>query len=166
MKNFIFTSILFALLLTVNAAPFQLNKRAITFGSCSDIGVPADLLEVKIGTDHPEFGKNESFDASGTLTKNDITKDKPIFQIGYGDSKGYLIADPYIQNLTDSIKAGTPFNISASDVPTPKLPDSYTIVVIVGDPFDDPLSLPFACAYATVGGSSEKSKIFDIFKLI
>ncbi|KAF0562516.1 hypothetical protein F8M41_000024 [Gigaspora margarita] len=105
-EKFIFASILFALLLTVNAAPFQLNKRAITFGSCSDIGVPVDLLE-----------------------------------------------------------AGTPFNISASDVPIPKSPVSYTIVVIVGDLSDDPLSLPFACAYATAGGSSEKSKIF-VFKLI
>ncbi|KAF0457827.1 hypothetical protein F8M41_001111 [Gigaspora margarita] len=84
MKNFIFASILFALLLTVNAAPFQLNKRAITFGPCN-LGYPVDLLDVKIGTDHPESGKNESFDVSGSLTKNDITKDKTILEIAYGD---------------------------------------------------------------------------------
>ncbi|KAF0552794.1 hypothetical protein F8M41_021036 [Gigaspora margarita] len=161
MKNFIFASILFALLLTVNAAPFQLNKRAITFGPCN-LKPPVDLLEVKIGTDHPEFGKNESFYASGTLTKNDIIKDATILQVAYGDSNGILIADPYFQFFNESIKAGTPFNASAS-VPTPKLPDSYTIGVIVAFP---DLQLTFACAIAAVGVSSEKSKIYDIFKLI
>ncbi|KAF0562512.1 hypothetical protein F8M41_000020 [Gigaspora margarita] len=164
MKNFIFASILFALLLAVNAAPFQLNKRAITFGACK-IEPPVDLLEVKIGNDHPTFGKNESFDVSGTLTKNDITKGKTVLQIGYGDSYGNLIAEPYIQNFNDSIKAGTPFNISASVVPTPKLPDSYEIAVLVGDP-DIAGGRPFACASANVSGSSENAKTFDIFKLI
>ncbi|RIB09297.1 hypothetical protein C2G38_2146629 [Gigaspora rosea] len=149
MKNLIFASILFALLLKVNAASFQLNKRAITFGSC-DLNFPVDLLEVKIGTDHPEFGKNESFDVSGTLTKYDITKGETILQIEYGNSNGSLIAVPYVQNFTDSFKAGTPFNVSAQ-VPTPELPDSYEIYVYVGNPE------LFACASATVGGSSVKS---------
>ncbi|KAF0485817.1 hypothetical protein F8M41_022744 [Gigaspora margarita] len=164
MKNFIFASILFALLLTVNAAPFQLNKRAIIFGPCNH-EPPVDSLEVKIGADPPEFGKNESFDASGTLTKNDITKDKTIFQIQYEDSDGNLIAVPYVQNFANSIKARTPFNVSASDVPTPKLPDSYLIAVLVGDP-DASGGVIFACASAAVGGSSKKSKNFDLFKLI
>ncbi|KAF0552795.1 hypothetical protein F8M41_021037 [Gigaspora margarita] len=153
MKNFIFASILFALLLTVNAAPFQLNKRAITFVSC-DLHFPVDLIEVKIGTDHPEFGKNVSFDVSGTFTKNDITKGETILQIEYGYSNGSLIADPYFQNFTDSTKAGTPFNISAQ-VPTPELPDSYEIDVYVES--SKPSGGLFACSYATVGGSSEKS---------
>ncbi|KAF0532267.1 hypothetical protein F8M41_011381 [Gigaspora margarita] len=164
MKNFIFASILFALLLTVNAASFQLNRRAITFGPC-DVGYSADLLDVKIGTDPPESGKNESFDVSGTLTKNVITKGITILQIWYGDLNGILLDKPYIQIFTDSIKAGTQFNISVSDVPTPELPDSYFIGVLVGDP-DASGGVVFACASATVGGSSEKTKIFDIFKLI
>ncbi|RIB22260.1 hypothetical protein C2G38_2075976 [Gigaspora rosea] len=161
MKNFIFASILLALLLTVNAAPFQLNKRAITFGPCEG---PADLIDVKIGIDPPESGKKESFDVSGKLTKNDITNGKTILFIVYEDEEGKPFAEPYIQNFTDSIKAGNPFNISASDVPTPKLPDSYLLGVAVGDPFED--TTPFGCAVATVGNSSETTKFFDFYKLI
>ncbi|RIB22256.1 hypothetical protein C2G38_2033706 [Gigaspora rosea] len=162
MKNFIFASILLAFLLTVNAAPFQLNKRAITFGPCAASKGPVDLIDVKIGTDPPESEKKESFDVSGKLTKNDIIKDKTILLIEYFDEAGPL-AEPYIQNFTDSIKAGNPFNISASDVPIPKLPDSYFLGVAVGDPSED---TPFGCAVANVGNSSEKSKIFDFYKLI
>ncbi|RIB19057.1 hypothetical protein C2G38_2182850 [Gigaspora rosea] len=150
MKNFIFTSILFALLLTVNAAPFQLNKRAITFGPCH-LGIPTDLIDVKIGTDPPKSGKDESFDVSGNLTKDDITKGKTILQIQYGDENGFLIGDSYLQNFIDTIKAGTPFKISASNVTTPKLPDSYLLGVVVADPTDDPSTFNvFGCALASV----------------
>ncbi|KAF0387090.1 hypothetical protein F8M41_011273 [Gigaspora margarita] len=47
-------------------------------------------------------------------------------------------------------RAGTPFKI---DVPTPKLPDSYIIGVVVSDIADDPNKAVtiFACALATVG---------------
>ncbi|RIB22249.1 hypothetical protein C2G38_2075945, partial [Gigaspora rosea] len=117
-EEFYFASILLALLLTVNAAPFQLNKRAITFGPCSSED-PVDLIYVKIGTDPPESGEKESFDA------------------------------------------GNPFNISVSNVPTPKLPDSYSFGVVVGED-----TTPFGCAVANVGNSSEKSKILDFYKLI
>ncbi|RIB16985.1 hypothetical protein C2G38_2188540 [Gigaspora rosea] len=128
MKNFIFAFILFALLLTVNAAPFQLSKRAITFEALT----------------------------------NDIIKHVTFLIIGYAGKDGNPIVDPYTQTFNYSIKAGTPFNISASDVPTPELPDPYTIAVGVGERFADSLFL-FACSSATVGGSSEKSKIFDIY---
>ncbi|RIB16982.1 hypothetical protein C2G38_2188536 [Gigaspora rosea] len=131
MKNFIFAFILFVLLLTVNAAPFQLSKRAITFKPC-DTNLHYSIT-VNIGTDPPESGKN---------------KDK------------HNIADSY-RTFNHSFKAGTPFNISASNVPTPELPDPYTIVVVVGGQFSVRLFL-IACAFVTVGGSSEKSKIFDI----
>ncbi|RIB09373.1 hypothetical protein C2G38_2108753 [Gigaspora rosea] len=132
MKNFIFASILLALLLTVNAAPFQLNKRATTFIPCH-FDEPVDFIGVKIGTDPPESGKNESFD--------------------YFDEKtGNQLGESYNQTFTDSIKAGNPFNISASDVPTPQLPDSYILGVFVGDPSE---KTPFGCATAVVGKSSE-----------
>ncbi|RIB26220.1 hypothetical protein C2G38_2163890 [Gigaspora rosea] len=136
MKNCIFAYILFALLLAVNTASFQLNKRDITFGPC-DTGYPIDLLNVKI-TDPPE-PDYESFDVSGNLTKNDI-----------------------IKNQTLLIIAGTPFNISASDVPTSELPYSYFLIVCVA--YSD--YKLFACAVATVGENSEKSKTFDIYKII
>ncbi|RIB12897.1 hypothetical protein C2G38_1776928 [Gigaspora rosea] len=146
MKNFIFASILFALLLTVNAAPFQLNKRAITFFPCLSKD-PINFIGVKIETDPPKSGEKESFNAFGTLTK-DITNGKTILFIAYGDEKGNPIDKPYTQNFTDSIKAGNPFNVSAPDVPTPQLPDSYLINVIVKDPSED---IPIGCATAAVG---------------
>ncbi|RIB15451.1 hypothetical protein C2G38_2192344 [Gigaspora rosea] len=124
MKNFIFASILLALLLVVNAAPFQLNKRATTFGPCN---FTADFIDVKIRTDPPESGKKESFDVSGKLTKGDITKGISILVIVYLGEEGQLDV-PYVQNFTDSHKAGSPFNISAFDVPTPpQLPGSYNL---------------------------------------
>ncbi|RIB07515.1 hypothetical protein C2G38_2113499 [Gigaspora rosea] len=152
MKNFIFASILFAILLTVNAARFQLNKKAITFGPC-DSKVPVDLLDVKIGTNPPEPGKSESFDVSGKLTKNDITKGKTILLIEYINEYGNILVH-YSQNFTDSIKAGTPFNISAFDVPTPELLDSYVLGVAVGDPSDNPNKPApfFGCALALFFG--------------
>ncbi|RIB22258.1 hypothetical protein C2G38_2033707 [Gigaspora rosea] len=152
MKNFIFASILLALLLTVNAAPFQLNKRAITFGPCASKD-PVDFIDVKIGTDSPKSGEKESFDVSGKLTIHDITNGKTVLLIEYLDEKGNQLADPYIQSFSDSIKAGNPFNISVSNIPTPKLPDSYFLGVVVGD------DTPFGCAVVNVGRSSEKSKI-------
>ncbi|RIB07916.1 hypothetical protein C2G38_2213047 [Gigaspora rosea] len=134
------------MVMQLNAAPFQLNKRVITFGSCDRKDV--DLLDVKIGTDPPESGKSKSFDISGKLTINDITKDKTILLIAYGGEDGNLLADPYFFKIfTDLIKAGE---------------------VAVGDISNDPNNsgTTFGCALATVGESSEKSKIFDIYKLI
>ncbi|RIB10847.1 hypothetical protein C2G38_2205041 [Gigaspora rosea] len=158
MKNFIFASILLALLLIVNAAPFQLNKRATTFDPC-DFG---DFIDVNIRTDPPESGKKESYDVSGNLTQGDITKDISFLFIVYLGEEEQL-GTPYFQNFTDSHKAGSPFKISASDVPTPtQLPDSYRLEVAVGDP-DKTF---FGCAVATVGNSSKKSKIIDFYKLI
>ncbi|RIB08623.1 hypothetical protein C2G38_2270615 [Gigaspora rosea] len=145
MKNFIFAYILFALLLTVNAAPFQLNKRAITFGPCNttDLG---DLLNVKLGIDPPESEQNELFDVSGNLTKYDITKNQTFLFISYRGKDGYLLSSPKIRYFNYSTKVGNPFNISVS-VPTPELPDSYLLKVAVGDPAYDPtLAFPFfAC---------------------
>ncbi|KAF0536464.1 hypothetical protein F8M41_009132 [Gigaspora margarita] len=146
MKNFIFAFILFALL-TVNAAPFQLNKRATTFDNCTGFGF-VDSLTVKIGTDPPVSGKNESFDVSGKLTKNDITKNQTLLAIAYEDTAGELIADAYIQAFNNSIKAGTQFTISASDVPTPDLPNKYSLIVAVVDPAFEGI---IACATANFG---------------
>ncbi|RIB27140.1 hypothetical protein C2G38_2161313 [Gigaspora rosea] len=152
MKNFIFSFILFALLLTVNADPFQLNKRPITFEACDP---KLDLLTVKIRTNPPEIGKSESFDVSGNLTKNDITINQTFLIIEYQNVIGAPIADDYIQTFNNSFKAGTPFKISASDVPTPKLPDIYMLGVGVGNNKSDDM---FACVYALVNGrSSEKN---------
>ncbi|KAF0504382.1 hypothetical protein F8M41_019534 [Gigaspora margarita] len=161
MKNFIFAFILFALLLTVNAAPFQLNKRAISFEACSS---DLDSLTVKLDPDPPVSEKIESFNVSGTLTKNDITKGQTLLLIRYGDKDKQPIDDFYSQPFNESIKAGNPFKILASDVHIPKLPDSFAIAVAVGDPTDDP-SNPinlFACVGTIVGESSVKSSASTI----
>ncbi|RIB11955.1 hypothetical protein C2G38_2145311 [Gigaspora rosea] len=157
MKNFIFAYILFALLLAVKTASFKLNKRDITFGPC-DTADPVDLINVKLGTDPPESKKNESFDVFGK-TKYDISYGSSFLLIAYYDKDGGELDTPYVQAINNSTKAGTPFNISASDVPTPELSDSYLIKVVISDP-NVALYPFFACALAHVGGSSEKSKLF------
>ncbi|RIB13418.1 hypothetical protein C2G38_2098347 [Gigaspora rosea] len=153
MKNFIFASILFVLLLTVNAVPHQLNKRAITFGPCPTKGTGSiDPLNVTIGSDTPKPGTSESFSISGTLTKKNIVQNITLLEIAYKDKHGQLIADPYNQTFTDSINAGNDFNASLAVFPTPELPDSYNLEVMVGDPLNGTTRLNiFACALATVG---------------
>ncbi|RIB30663.1 hypothetical protein C2G38_1533121 [Gigaspora rosea] len=148
MKNFIFASILLAIILTVNAAPFQLNKRALTFGHCDVLKEPADLLDVEIVPITPVFGRNESFHVSGKLTKHDIIADQTILLIKYQDETGKDLDQPYAQAFTRSIKAGNAFRITASRVYTPKLPRKYLLGVIVGDPSN---AAPFGCALAKVG---------------
>ncbi|KAF0504383.1 hypothetical protein F8M41_019535 [Gigaspora margarita] len=162
MKNSIFTFILFALLLTVNAAPFQLNKRLITFKTCA-LENPVDLLTVKIGNNPPVSENSESFDVSGKLTKNDITKDKTLLFVVFGDKTGRNIGKIYTQTFNDPVMAGAPFNISASDVPTPKLPDPYFLQIIVGNPDGSNETVTFfACAIAIVMEIQKKLK-FLIF---
>ncbi|RIB03382.1 hypothetical protein C2G38_2049316 [Gigaspora rosea] len=159
MKNFIFTFILFVLLLTVNVAPFQLNKRAITFKPCISLKLTVD---VEIGPNPPESGKSESFNVSGSLM-SPITNNTTLI-ITYSGINGGQIGDKYFQNFTHSIIPGTPFEISASDVPTPELPDTYLLEVEVGERIDSGL-VTYACAVAevaTVSVSFETSKIFDI----
>ncbi|RIB24789.1 hypothetical protein C2G38_610792 [Gigaspora rosea] len=140
MKNFIFASILLALLLTVNAATF---RRALTF-------VPCDLknaVNVAIVPKIPKSGKNESFHISGILTEHDITAQKTKLSIAYEDINGKGLGKPYTQPFTASTKAGNPFSLSATRVPTPKLPSSYLIKVAVEDPSN---AIPLGCALARV----------------
>ncbi|KAF0412370.1 phosphatidylglycerol/phosphatidylinositol transfer protein [Gigaspora margarita] len=68
MKIFIFTFILFATLLTVNAAPHQFNKRTTEFYSCPD-GLPG--VDVIMTPDPLVAGQVANFKVSGTL-ENEI----------------------------------------------------------------------------------------------
>ncbi|RIB25835.1 hypothetical protein C2G38_2030718 [Gigaspora rosea] len=154
MKNFIFAFILFAFLLTANAAPFKLNKRTTSFSPCPFEGV--DPLTVSMTPDPPESGTDEIFDVTGILTKHGIIKDKTILGIAYADLDRNPIGDPYSATFNESYKAGDAFSVSAS-VPTAHLPGSYYIGVIVGDPTNDPekpLDI-YACAFAHVTGGSK-----------
>ncbi|KAF0459605.1 hypothetical protein F8M41_000721 [Gigaspora margarita] len=135
MKNFIFAFILFALL-TVNAAPFQLNKRYSIFLPCPF--TTSDLLGVDIKPDPPVSEKSVSFNVSGTLSYYNITKGKTFLLIQYTNEAFGPFTDDYKQNFTKSIKAGTPFQIFAPEVPTPKLPNAYELLVAVAELSDDP----------------------------
>ncbi|RIB19356.1 hypothetical protein C2G38_2083318 [Gigaspora rosea] len=149
MKNFIFAFILFAHLLTINVAPFKLNKRT-TFYPCSVQSV--DLFIVSIVPDPPESGKGETFYVSVTLTKHEIIKNKTFLGISYAGLDGTSLGDPYYSTFTESYKAGDLFSVTLSDVPTPQLPDAYYIGVTVGDPTNDPknpLDI-YGCVYAEV----------------
>ncbi|KAF0548138.1 hypothetical protein F8M41_026351 [Gigaspora margarita] len=93
--NFIFAFILFALILTANAAPFNPNKTITSFITCPfDPSYGVDILYVTMRPDPPESGKNERFDIFGTLTNHDITKGTTIIGIYANQSLG-SIGTPY-----------------------------------------------------------------------
>ncbi|KAF0535227.1 hypothetical protein F8M41_009690 [Gigaspora margarita] len=150
MKNFIFAFILFALLLTVNAAPFKFNKRTTTFSACPNFP-NAEPLNVSITPDPPKSGTDEKFGVSGALTKHDIVKNKTILGIAYADLQQKPIGDPYHSAFNESYKAGKEFSVSA-DFSAPQLPVSYFIAVAVGDPTGDPKNPldVYGCAYALI----------------
>ncbi|KAF0512136.1 hypothetical protein F8M41_018069 [Gigaspora margarita] len=156
MKNFIFVFSLFAIFLTVNAAQFQLNKRAATFQRCPADNYKYDLLTVAMHPDPLISNETAQFNVSGTLTKNDITLDKTVLRISFADMKHLPpISDPYFKTFNKSYAAGTPFSIYASDVSVPTLPDLYHIIVVVGVPTDNP-NITFdiyGCAFASVGSA-------------
>ncbi|GBC04779.1 hypothetical protein RclHR1_05870003 [Rhizophagus clarus] len=141
----------------INAVPHQFRKRTTTFNPCPVEGV--DPLTVSISPDPPVSGKTETYTVSGTLTKGDITADKTIVGIAYADTAKNPIGDPYTKIFTQSFKSGTPFTITADDVTTPQLPDSYFIGVVVGDPTDDPKNPldVYGCAFAVVGSAKAAS---------
>ncbi|RIB30447.1 hypothetical protein C2G38_149499 [Gigaspora rosea] len=129
MKNFIFVFILFATLITVNAAPYQFDKRATTFKPCPD-GLPSPNV---IMTPDPLVpGQSAKFNVSGTLM-NDLFKGLADLRIRFSDSKRQrLIGDPYYQNFNESFPAGTPFSIVAPKVDVPSdLTNKYVIEVVI-----------------------------------
>ncbi|PKY47877.1 hypothetical protein RhiirA4_463267 [Rhizophagus irregularis] len=126
-RNLIFAFILFATFSIINAVPHQFRKRETAFYECGT----SDPLHVIVSPDPPVSEQPATYTVSSTLS-NDITAGKTILEIIYDEMSDQYLDEPFIQVFTDSYKAGTPFNTTAKDVPTPKLPDSYYIVVVVG----------------------------------
>ncbi|CAG8747330.1 19056_t:CDS:2, partial [Dentiscutata erythropus] len=126
MNNFIFVFILFAIFLTVNAAPFQLNKRAITFNPCPNI---IDSLTVVMQPD-------PFFQDSGEKGSIDV----PYIQTFSGL---YLHGSPF------SISAS---NVSIPIF----LPHSYLIAVSVGDRTNNPMNPmnQYGCAFVNVSSAA------------
>jgi hypothetical protein len=155
-RNFIFAIILLATFSMINAVPHQLRKRATGFNPCPIGGV--DPLTVTINPDPAVSEKPETYTVSGTLSK-DITAQKTILGVEYTDFSKNPLGDPYTQVFSQSFKAGSPFSITANNVPTPKLPSSYFIGVAVGDPSNDPKNPVdvYGCAFAVVQGSVTES---------
>ncbi|POG76862.1 hypothetical protein GLOIN_2v1553339 [Rhizophagus irregularis DAOM 181602=DAOM 197198] len=151
-RNFIIIFILLFTLSMINAVPHQLRKRETNFDSCL-VGKDVVPLTVKINPDPPVAKKPESFTVSGTLN-DDILAYNTVLMIGFVDSTGALsLTAPYFQKFVEPVKAGTPFSINASKVPTPvNLPDVYIIRVIVGDLNDN----IYGCALAVVGETLRK----------
>ncbi|RIB00357.1 hypothetical protein C2G38_2234593 [Gigaspora rosea] len=149
MKNFIFVSILLALLLTVNAAPFQLNKRVLNFHACLTHGPPYDVLNVRAVPRSPVSGVNVSFTVSGSLTQHVITRHRTLLEIWYQDdvTGDRIPGGTYQEYFTNS---ANPFTISAN-VLTPHLPRprQTTLFVVVGEHSQAHL-IPFGCAQSLV----------------
>ncbi|GBC08448.1 hypothetical protein RclHR1_08110008 [Rhizophagus clarus] len=126
----------------VNAVPHQLRKRVITdlcpedqFGS---------LLFADSTPHFPVAGGKATYVISGTVDEV-ITANKTILEFAYFESLESLtkkpIGDPYSQVITQSYKAGEPFNITAKDVSLPKFSDPNVIgymQMAVGAPTSDP----------------------------
>ncbi|RGB36460.1 hypothetical protein C1646_741745 [Rhizophagus diaphanus] len=145
-RNFTIIFILLVTLSMINAVPHKLRKRETNFNSC--LGKDVVPLTVKINPDPPVAKKLESFTVTGTLN-DDILAYNTVLMIGFADSTGaFPLTAHYFQKFVEPVKAGTPFSINASKVPTPvNLPDVYTIRVIVGDLNDN----MYGCALAVVG---------------
>jgi hypothetical protein len=157
-RNFIFAIILLTTFSIINAVPHQLHKRATEFKPCPIGGV--DSLTVTINPDPAVYERPEIYTVSGTLGE-DIIVQKTILEIGYADSSGQPLGDLYTQEFSQSFKAGTPFSITANNVPTPILPSSYFIEVVVGDLTNDPKNplVVHGCAFAVVKESAESYPI-------
>ncbi|CAG8590231.1 26050_t:CDS:2 [Dentiscutata erythropus] len=137
MKTFIFVFSLFAIFLTANADPFQLN-------SCTPDVMP---LIVGITVAPPVASKPEVLILSGSLDNgNKITANKTIIQIGFFNLSGSPISNYYNQTFNGTYNGATEFDVNVRNVPIPAVSDSYTIGVFVGDP-ENPT--PFICTYAT-----------------
>ncbi|CAG8729801.1 9745_t:CDS:1, partial [Dentiscutata heterogama] len=130
--------------------PFQLSKRTTAFNACPVEGV--DPLTVAIIPDPLRSNTPAEFDVSGTLS-HDITSGTTILGIGFADEAKNPLGEPYTQTFDQSVKAKSPFSITAKSVPVPELPSSYLIGVVVGDPTDDPKNPidVYGCAFASVG---------------
>ncbi|RIB00310.1 hypothetical protein C2G38_2234786 [Gigaspora rosea] len=145
MKNFIFVSILLALLLTVNAAPFQPNKRVLSFHPCN-LQPHVDYIDVIGQPNTPVSRRYQSFFVFGKLTEHNIIANQTVLYIEYQhEQNGSKIGREWFSYFNTSINAGHPFNRWADDVPTPTLPRSYLLVVIVGRLFSNSV-IPFGCA--------------------
>ncbi|RGB36471.1 hypothetical protein C1646_758114 [Rhizophagus diaphanus] len=105
----------------INAIPHQLRKRGTLFNRCHPFTTPDPPVYEKPAT----YICCSIYTVSGTLIK-DITAEKTILLVDYGD---FAAKKPYILS---HIKQGYPFTITAKDVPTLKLPDSYLIGAVVG----------------------------------
>lgn len=159
-RTFILVFILFAAFSMINAAPHQFRKRTTTFNPCPVEGV--DPVSVSISPDPPVSGQPDTYTVSGTLS-HDLTSGKTIVGIAYADTNKNPIGDPFSETFTQSFKAGQQFSITAKDVPTPQLPASYFIGLIVGDPTDDPKNPldVYGCAFAAVGQAAKQPTNFE-----
>ncbi|KAF0556271.1 hypothetical protein F8M41_015648 [Gigaspora margarita] len=144
MKSFIFVFSLIAIILTVNAVPSQHNKRGITFQSCPN----HNPLPVTIKPDPPVANQLVLFNVSGTLTKDIIMSEITSLKVYFLDKSLIEISRPYNQYFNKTYNVGTLFTM-AVNVSVPNLPDSYIIVVSVGDMFGD----SFSCLYAGDGNA-------------
>ncbi|RIB07664.1 hypothetical protein C2G38_2113129 [Gigaspora rosea] len=146
MKNFIFVFILFATLLTVNAAPYQFDKRATPFKRCPD-DLPSP--NVIMTPDPLVAGESANFNVSGILF-TDIYAGIAVLRIRFfsDPTRQTLIANPYYQDFTELFPAYTPFTIVAPKVDIPNnLTNKYTIEVVIGSEKVDDI---YGCSLANV----------------
>ncbi|CAG8510925.1 143_t:CDS:1, partial [Dentiscutata heterogama] len=140
---------LFATFLTVNAVPFQPNKRAITFRPCPN-NFPIDPLIVEMVPETLSGNELVKFNVSGIITLYDITKNKTFLDISFSDVENYREPTFFVYNkpFDQSYAAKSQFSIHVSDVNIPALPKNYFISVTVEEPEPDPLTI--GCASASV----------------
>ncbi|RIA86394.1 hypothetical protein C1645_740887 [Glomus cerebriforme] len=168
-RNFIFVFFLLATLSMINAIPLQ--KRESKFLPCP-VDPPPTPLTVSMTPDPPVSGKDVSFTITAKLDKD--VDSKTIFGIGFADASGPL-AQPTISPACDGegepkcpIKAGTEFTLKPTVQAPDNLPTTYGIVVIIGEPTDDP-KVPldaYGCAYTTIGGDPTAEAVYPIAEAV
>uniref|UniRef100_A0A1D1YP73 ATP-dependent helicase brm n=1 Tax=Anthurium amnicola TaxID=1678845 RepID=A0A1D1YP73_9ARAE len=155
-RNLIFAFVLLATLFMVNAVPYVHLKRKekVTFEHCKVQGNP-ELITVQVSPNPPVSNESEQFYVSGVLENGAITAYETVLEIRFIFNGVPLIND-YVQEFTESFPAGEPFQITALKVPTPKkLPESYEIEVIIGNPIpiQEELIKILGCASADVNNT-------------
>ncbi|RIA97754.1 hypothetical protein C1645_813626 [Glomus cerebriforme] len=136
-QNFISVFILLSTLLMVNAAPYQLNKRATKFIACPVKPTPPLFNNIILSPDPIVKGSNVTITASGSISV-DIPKNIDVLaQVAFLDKDGILLADLdfvefcSIEGINCPVKAGTNFEIVLNDIQVPDSNDLDAMTVAV-----------------------------------
>ncbi|CAB4487452.1 uncharacterized protein OCT59_008032 [Rhizophagus irregularis] len=147
-RNLMFAFLLLAALAMVNAVPYQLLKRDRDIGYPCPTNPEGSYIYANLNPFPPVSNQPINYTIEGGMLGYEITPYKTAITIAYTDEH----SEVYTKGLDFYYAKGAPFSIDVPDVPTPQLPSTYAIMVIIADKTDDPnKAVLHACSYATFG---------------